>query len=168
MLNFAAFSCAAFPLLCMLPAVLSCTHPPAGSYQCLQGIKSFIQWQHPCVRVMEAKPATITLPPCVKDPIRLQSRQDEPTLKQKLRQERKHKVKEEQHDRQQAWLDETTNKLCSKYGKDGPDSPWITVSYEDKYTKVGPGGRFGAAAGSFCANRLCVRHGCVGQVYCMR
>lgn len=121
---------------CLVYVPCTVLHCPAGSYNCLQGLRPFIQWEHPRVRVAEAKPATITLPPCTKAPIILQRRQARATMKQKIRQDQQYHIKLAQQAKQQAWLDAAVKKWCRKHGQDGPQTPFVTVSYEDKYTKV--------------------------------
>jgi hypothetical protein len=110
---------------------------PAGSYHCLQGLKSFIPWTHPCIRITEAKPAIITLPAHQKDPIRLQARQVKVSLKQKLQREVAHKAKLQRYQQRQARLDAAVKRWSDKHARTGgPESPFVMVSYEDKYTKV--------------------------------
>jgi hypothetical protein len=112
---------------------------PAGSYACLSGLKSFIQWTHPCIRMSEAKPALINLPPCTKDPILLGFKQGAVTEKQKIQRAEQHRANLQQRQQRQAKLDAAVQRWRDKSSswQGGPDSPFVMVSYEDSYTKVG-------------------------------
>lgn len=114
--------------------------PPAGIYHCLQGIRSFIPWTHPCIRMTEAQPALIRLPPCSKPRIRLQGIQTAPTTRQKLRRDAQHQAAQQHHKHQQGRLQAAVQRWPKKQQarglQDGPESPFVMLSYADKYTKV--------------------------------
>jgi hypothetical protein len=113
---------------------------PAGIYHCLQGIRPFISWTHPCIRLTEAQPSLIRLPPCTKPRIRLQGIQRAPTARQKLRRDAQHQAARQRHAREQGRLDAAVRRWRQKQQargvQDGPESPFVMLSYADKYTKV--------------------------------
>lgn len=102
----------------------------------MRGLRSFIQWTHPRVQFFEASNANITFPDA-QEPLFLHWGPGEPTIRQACTRADKQKAIQQQQDEQQARWDAMLEQWQQKTGGDGPESPFVTVSYEDSHMKVG-------------------------------
>lgn len=108
---------------------------PAGMYNCVAGLRSFIPFTHPRVHFTEGHSAHITLPE-PQEPLYLQHKQEKPTIRQKYRQHDTLQAKRLKQEQQQARWDALVLRWQKQHGVAGPETPFVTVSYEDNYMKV--------------------------------
>jgi hypothetical protein len=87
------------------------------------------------VQFFEASNANITFPDA-QEPLFLHWGPGEPTIRQACTRADKQKAIQQQQDEQQARWDAMLEQWQQKTGGDGPESPFVTVSYEDSHMKV--------------------------------
>jgi hypothetical protein len=88
------------------------------------------------MQFLEASNANITLPEA-QEPLFLHWGQNEPTIRQTCTRADKKKAIKQQQEEQQARWDAMVEQWLQKTGGNGPESPFVTVSYEDSNMNVG-------------------------------